>query len=127
ARGRLYITALGVLDVRINGVQVSDDVLAPGWSSYGSRLSYDTYDVTEVLHEGQNELAALLGDGWYRGGLLWGDRRHRGHYGDRVALLAQLEVTLEDGSHVIVASRPPGWTASTGPIRSADIYDGCDI
>jgi alpha-L-rhamnosidase len=69
----------------------------------------------------------LLGDGWYRGGLGWGRLRRRRHYGDRVALLAQLEVTLEDSQRVVIATGTSGWTASTGAVRSADIYDGCHL
>jgi alpha-L-rhamnosidase len=121
---RLYVTALGVVDSTINGAAVSDDVLAPGWSAYQHRLAYDTYDVTALLHQGHNELAGLLGDGWYRGSLVWGDRRHRCHYGDQVALLAQLEVRLADGTDVVVATGPDGWTSTTGSVRSADLYDG---
>jgi alpha-L-rhamnosidase len=124
---RLYVTALGVVDASVNGQPVSDDLFAPGWSTYAHRLAYDTYDVTALLQPGVNELAGLLGDGWYRGGLVWGPRRHRKHYGDRVALLAQLEVTLDDGSTVVVATGQDGWTARTGAVRSADIYDGCEI
>lgn len=126
-RARLYVTALGVVDPTVNGRPASPDVLAPGWSSYGTRLAYDTYDVTALLREGDNELAALLGDGWYRGSLVWGDRRHRCHYGDRVALLAQLEAVLPDGRTVVVATRPEGWTATTSEVRAADLYDGCDL
>ena len=125
ASARLYVTALGLVEASVNGRLVSDDLFAPGWSSYGTRLAYDTYDVTDLLQVGENELAGLLGDGWYRGGLVWGERRHRCHYGDRVALLAQLEVGLADGSTVVVATGPEGWTATTGAIRSADLYDGC--
>ena len=109
---RLYVTALGVVDATVNGSPVSDDVLAPGWSAYQHRLAYDTYDVTALLREGDNELAGLLGDGWYRGNLLWGDRRHRCHYGDRLALLAQLEVHCADGTDVVVATGPDGWTST---------------
>lgn len=123
---RLYVTALGLVEATVNGAAVSEDLFAPGWSSYDHRLAYDTYDVTALLRPGDNMLAATLGDGWYRGGLLWGDRRHRSHYGDRVALLAQLEVLLSDGSTVVVAS-DEHWTATTGPVRSADLYDGCVV
>ena len=121
----LHVTALGVVDATVNGTPVSDDVLAPGWSAYQHRLAYDSYDVTALLREGDNELAGLLGDGWYRGNLLWGERRHRCHYGDRLALLAQLEVSCADGTDVVVATGPDGWTSTTGAVRSSDLYDGC--
>jgi alpha-L-rhamnosidase len=124
---RLYLTALGVVDAELNGSPVSEDVCAPGWSSYGSRLAYDTYDVTALLRQGSNELAALVGDGWYRGSLVWEPARHRCHYGDRVALMAQLEIQLGDGSRLTIASGPSGWTVTDSEVRSSDIYDGCAI
>jgi alpha-L-rhamnosidase len=120
---RLYVTALGLHDTSINGRPVSEDVLAPGSSAYQHRLAYDTYDVTALLREGSNELASVLGDGWYRGNLNWAEQMHRCHYGDRLALRAQLEVTTPDGV-VTIATGPDGWTATTTAVRSADIYMG---
>jgi alpha-L-rhamnosidase len=114
-----------VHDTALNARPVSADVLAPGWSAYGSRIAYDTYDVTDLLRHGENELAAVLGDGWYRGNLNWAEQMHRCHYGDRLALRAQLEVALTDGTEVTVATGPDGWTATTSAIRSADLYHGC--
>jgi alpha-L-rhamnosidase len=96
-RARLYVTALGVYEVQLNGITAGDHVLAPGWTSYPDRLVYQTLDVTGLLHEGWNALGAILGDGWYRGRLgFLGGRRNI--YGDRLALLAQLEIELADGS-----------------------------
>lgn len=71
SRARLYVTALGVYEAQINGQVVGDQVLAPGWSSYLSRLLYQTFDVTNLLRQGRNALGAILGDGWYRGRLGW--------------------------------------------------------
>ena len=41
-------------------------------------------------------------------------------------MIAQLEVRLADGSTTVVATDDT-WRASTGEIRSADLYDGCAI
>ena len=125
-RARLYVTALGVVTPTVNGSAVSEDVLAPGWSEYATRLPYDTYDVTDLLREGENELAGLLGDGWYRGSLLWGDIRRRCHYGERVALLAQLEVETASG-RVTIATGPDGWSVTDSEVRAADLYDGSSV
>src|SRR5689334_17973748 len=95
ASGRLHVTALGLHDVRINGVRVSGDMLAPGWTPYDRRLLVDTYDVTGLLCPGENVIAAVLGDGWYRGRLGFHPGRDRCTYGTEVALLAQLELTGE--------------------------------
>ena len=57
--------------VSLNGRPVSDDLLAPGWTSYRQRILADTYDVTRLLTPGRNAIGAVLGDGWYRGRLGW--------------------------------------------------------
>jgi alpha-L-rhamnosidase len=122
ASARLYITALGVYEAQLNGVTVGDHVLDPGWTSYRHRLRYQTFDVTTLLREGPNAIGAIVGDGWYRGRLGFGGGR-RNIYGDRLALLAQLELSYADGSTERVVS-DAGWRAATGPILMSDIYDG---
>ncbi|WP_161884140.1 glycoside hydrolase family 78 protein [Deinococcus alpinitundrae] len=119
---RLYITALGVYELYLNGQNVSPDVLAPGWTSYRTRLRYQTYDVTDLIQDGANAIGALLGDGWYRGRLGFGGGK-RNIYGDRLALLAQLELEYEDGrtEHVVSDEK---WRATTGPVLATDLYDG---
>ena len=119
---RLYVTALGVYEARLNGVRVGDQLLSPGWTSYHHRLRYQTFDVTGQLQEGQNAIGAMLGDGWYRGRLGFGGGR-RNLYGERLALLAQLELRYEDGrvERVVTDDR---WRASTGAVVASDLYDG---
>lgn len=120
---RLYATALGLYEAQINGVRVGDTVLAPGWTPYDKRLRYQTYDVTDLLHSGPNELTATLADGWYRGRL--GFEGKRALYGERLALLAQLEVALEDGTVLVVGTADDAaWEAAPGPVLRASLYDG---
>ncbi len=122
ARARLYVTALGVYDAEINGMRVGDEVLSPGWTSYAHRLTYRTFDVAPLLHEGPNAIGAILGDGWYRGRLGFGGG-HRNLYGDRLALLAQLELEYADGTAERLMT-DEHWRAATGPILASDLYDG---
>ena len=119
---RLYITALGVYEPQLNGAVVGDHVLAPGWTSYDHRLRYQTFDVTGYLLEGENAIGATLGDGWYRGRIGFGAGK-RNSWGDRLALLAQLEIQYEDGTRVVICS-DDSWRSSTGPILSSGIYEG---
>jgi alpha-L-rhamnosidase len=123
---RLYVTGHGLVETELNGVQVGDHVLAPGWTVYPSRLVYDTYDVVDMLQVGPNAIGALLGDGWYRGRIGF-DGGTRDIYGDRVALIAQLELTYLDGVREIVASGAD-WRSSVGAILSSSLYVGerCD-
>ena len=124
ASARLYVTALGLHQVAINGHPVSDELLEPGWQSYRHRLLYATYDVTGLLAVGRNAISAAVGDGWYRGTLTWRDLHNV--YGDASCLLAQLEIRLAGGGTVTVVTDRQ-WRASTGALRAADIYDGTDV
>ncbi len=125
-RARLRVTARGVLDAEVNGVPVSDDVLTPGWTTYGARIRYRTYDVTDLVIDGVNAVGVRLADGWFRGHL--GFHGERAHYGDRTAALVQLEVDHADGSRTTVVS-DGSWKCSRNEITSADLYHGeaCDL
>ncbi len=118
APARLYITAHGLYEAWINGKRVGDAVLTPGAGSYHTRLFYQTYDVSEYLQPGENELQILLGDGWYRS--CSGVDGDRNLYGEDVALWCQLEISgkpvcISDGS----------WEASQeGPLRENDMQQG---
>jgi alpha-L-rhamnosidase len=124
-QARLYVTALGLYQVTLNGRRVGDDLLGPGWTPYGKRLIADAYDVTDLLVSGMNVLGAAVGDGWYRGRIGWAPTTSRARYGTRVALLAQLEIAGEDGTVTIATDQD--WRASTGEILGADLYDGSHI
>lgn len=119
-RARIHSTAHGVYELEVNGERVGDDVLAPGWTSYGHRLRYQTHDVTAALRVGENVIGAWLADGWYRGhigfdGGVWDI------YGSDVALLAQLEVTTADGVTRQVALE---WLTAPSPITAVGLYEG---
>jgi alpha-L-rhamnosidase len=118
---RLYATAHGLYRAELNGRRVGDDELAPGWTAYQHRLRYQTYDVTDLVRAGANRLVVRLGNGWYRGRL--GFRDQRALYGDRLALLAQLEVTTADGATHRLAT-DGSWTAREGTVVADDLYDG---
>ncbi|MDI4648441.1 alpha-L-rhamnosidase [Cohnella hashimotonis] len=118
---RIYATAAGVYKLYLNGSKVGDDELAPGWTSYNSRLQYQTYDVTALLREGGNALGATVANGWYKGRLGWENKSN--HYGDRRAVLVQLHVRYRDGAEVVIAS-DESWKAATGPVLMSELYDG---
>ena len=118
---RAYATSHGVYELHLNGARVGDEVLTPGWTSYATRLQYQTYDVTALLRRGDNAAGVLLGNGWYRGNI--GFSKRRNVYGDRLALLLQIDVTYADGSRETIGSDGQ-WKASVGPIVMSEIYHG---
>nr|WP_221379529.1 family 78 glycoside hydrolase catalytic domain [Actinoplanes polyasparticus] len=120
-KGRLYATAHGLYEAKLNGTRVGDEQLAPGWTAYQHRLRYQSHDVTALLTDGVNRLEVQLGNGWFRGFL--GFRNQHSLYGDRLALLAQLEVETADG-RVLTLATDGSWTAREGAVVSDDIYNG---
>jgi len=119
---RLYVTALGAYQFHINGKLVGHEVLAPGWTNYRERLYYQTYDVTAMLHRGDNAIGALLGDGWYASGLI--SYQQRFNFGPPpLRLLAQLEIEYTDGTRERVIS-DPSWQASDSAVLRSDLYNG---
>ncbi|ROP26565.1 glycoside hydrolase family 78 protein [Pseudokineococcus lusitanus] len=120
-RARLRLTGHGLVEAWVNGQRVGDEELAPGWTAYRSRLRYRTHDVTDLLEPGDNVLGALLGNGWWRGRLTWGDRRAL--YGTRRALLAQLELTYADGRTERVVT-DGDWRWAPSHVLDDDLYDG---
>ena len=121
-KARLYITACGVYEAKLNGQRCGNFVMAPGVTDYRKRIQYQTYDVTELLKSGRNELTVQLADGWYRGSCgAWGLKNQ---YGTQTKLLAQLEITHKDGSVQMIASNGSWNWSNDGPIRFADNKDG---
>jgi alpha-L-rhamnosidase len=119
----LHVSSLGVHECFLDGEPVSPEVLSPGWSAYEWRLRYRSHDVTSLLRDG-SVLTVALGNGWWRGrlGFLGG----RALYGDRLGLIAQLEVGFDDG-HVQVVGTDSSWSAEPSDTIADDLYDGQTI
>src|SRR5688500_12504167 len=116
---QLYITALGLYEVSINGRRVGEDVLAPGYTDHEKRTLVQRHDVGALLHPGENVVAATVAGGWCTarlGGVL-------GNCGlEPPRLRVALEITHTDGYQLIESDDT--WKYRDGPIRSARIYAG---
>ena len=125
-RATLYATAHGAYQVEINGSQVDDQILKPGWTSYQWRLTHETTDVTGLLTSGRNAIGIDLAGAWFTESFGF---RHgaAGFYGARPTAAAQLVIEYADGrSETLVTDG--SWAASgDGPIRASGIYAGEDI
>lgn len=120
---RLVFSALGCIDVWLNGVRIgAGDEMKPGWSSYNKRTFYCEYDVTEQLVEGKNRILAVCSNGWYSG-------RIAGDYygGNNPAVMLCLNYEDANGNGTVTTDGT--WSATVGGrILFADIWDGeyCD-
>ena len=121
-KARLYITACGLYEAALNGQRVGNFVLAPGHTDYTKRIQLQTYDVTELLENGENEITVELADGWYRGSCgAWG---RRNQYGTQTKLYAQLEITDKSGKATVIGTDKSWAWSNDGKIRFADNKDG---
>ena len=123
-KATLFMTALGNYEAVWNGEQISDYVLAPGWTTFKTRLQYQEYDVTEFAGE-MNELHITVGKGWYRSEM--SGPYHVEFQKVPAGLLAQLEVEYKDGNVQTIVS-DESWSVAESEIRFSDIYHGevCD-
>ncbi len=119
---RVYASALGLYRLWLNGVELTEDaLLRPGWTDYRIRVYHQTFDVAAALRPGTNVLTAVLAGGWYSGRI--GLQREPKFYGDRPALLAQLELESADGTLRTVAT-DADWRAGYGSIQATDLLRG---
>ncbi|HUX97595.1 MAG TPA: glycoside hydrolase family 78 protein [Bacteroidales bacterium] len=119
---RIYVTSHGFYELHLNGKKVGDQVLTPGWTSYGKRLQYQVYDVTGMLVKGNNAFGAVLGDGWYRGSLAWS--RNWAVFGKTLGLFMQMKITFTDGTETLITTDESWKAFKDGAIRMNDIYNG---
>ena len=116
----LYASAMGIYVPYVNGARVGKGVLAPGWTSYQSRVQYQEYDVTLLL-QAENRLEFGVGQGWAVGYIGYEKENH--YYADRASLVASLHVTYEDGTEETVAT-DESWEVYTSPVTFSEIYHG---
>ena len=122
-KARLYASACGLYEARIDGERVGEFELAPGSTDYRKRIQYQTYDVTPMLQDKEKAtLSFLLADGWYRGSV--GAYGLINAYGKTTSLIFQLEIQYENGkSEIIISDESTAWS-NNGELRFADLKDG---
>jgi hypothetical protein len=63
SKARLFLSGIGVQLPTVNGHELTDEVLAPGYSNWQLASEYRTYDVTDELVSGSNTVGVQLGNG----------------------------------------------------------------
>lgn len=116
---KLYITSHGIYRTRINNESI-DDGFGPGWTTYPKRTQYQIYDITHLLKKGDNHIDVLVGDGWYKGSLL----HTKDFFGDRLSLLAQIEIEYTNGQREIIATDESWKTNVNNPVLKSGLYSG---
>lgn len=126
-KATLYICGAGYQIATINGKQVSDAVLEPGFTAYDKRLLYNKYDVTSLVLTGENVIAVELGNGWFnvQSKTIWNFDKIGWRKSPR--LIADL-VLEYNGGHREVISSDASWKTAYGAgqfnsLSAGEIYD----
>ena len=130
SEARLYVSGMGVYSAYLNGNEVApEELLKPTLSWYSKRVYFITYDVTEMLQQGDNAIGIILEGGRYT--TIRYDVKNPNWDGTENAfgfgtprLLLQLEVTYKDGQKETIVSDETWKITNCGPIRTANEYDG---
>src|ERR1035437_6410541 len=125
AHAMLYVSGLGQDELWVNGKKVGIDELAPGWSEYRKTVYYDSYEISNLLHAGDNALGVMLGNGMYR--VLKTPGRYTKFVGSRgePKCTVQLHIEFAGGESLDMASDGT-WKTHPGPITFSSTYGGED-
>lgn len=118
---RIYATAHGAYTFYINGVAGTTDLFLPGRTAYYDHLPYQTYDITSLLTEGENVLAIMMGDGWWRGANT--AQGIHNLFGEKLAFLGQIELEYADGEREMIGS-DNSFRYIAGPLLKSDTKTG---
>lgn len=116
-------TAQGVFQAFINGREVDDNLMKPGWTPYDLRTTHTATDVTALLEQGANAIGLEVGGGWYTEKYGFGPTA-KPVYGEQPGVSAQLSIEYEDGTTEWLFTDNSWEISSDGPLISSSLYDG---
>ncbi|QOR70770.1 family 78 glycoside hydrolase catalytic domain [Ruania alkalisoli] len=119
----LYATAGGGYQVSINGADVDDAVLKPGWRDYHERLVHEATDVTGLVREGSNAIGIRFAGAWWTEKFGFHGAAKR-IYGDQPVVAAQLQIEFTDGSTQVIGTDGTWRGAAVGELTASSIYQG---
>lgn len=119
---RWHVCGLGLYEAYVNEKKAGREFLMPGYHCYDSFLEYQTLDVTELLSQGKNKIAVLLGEGWYKGRFGF-DGDYRNLYGNQKKCIGELHIRYANGQEECIVT-DSSWKAEESNICENGIYDG---
>ena len=130
-KARLYVSGMGQYSAFLNGIEIApEELLKPALTWFPKRVYFNTYDVTEMLTEGENAIGVILEGGRYTAirhkevnPTGWDGPEHVPNFGTP-RLILQLEVTYKNGHKELFKSDESWKITNQGPIRTANEYDG---
>ncbi len=123
----LRASARGVYEVFFDGERLGQQVLAPGWTVYETRILVQEYPIAS-LSPGRHVLELRLADGWYKGvisqdGAMGWHTLPEEAKRRSCAVIAELAVCFSDGTHTVLGT-DESWLVTDSGYRFCDIYHG---
>ena len=127
-RAEVLCAGLGYGYFYINGKPVSKDLFTAAVSDYTKTVWYNRYDVTELLQDGENVAAAILGNGFYNEAIDSAWWHFKAPWRDVPKLIFCLVLTYADGRTETVISDDKWLCTDRSPylynaLRSGETYD----
>ena len=125
-KATLRIAGLGQYEAWLNGQPVSPEGLHQAWTDYKKTVTFDVYDLTKQVREGENVLGVMLGNGMYN------VQRTKGRYTKFAGsfgppkLIAELRLTYANGKTEVLDT-DGRWMATPGPVTFDSTYGGEDF
>ena len=130
ARGetKLSVAVLGYARITINGKPLANVELLGEWTNYTKLVYVHSFDVSDLVCEGENQIVVELGNGWYNPSPLTMFSKY--NLRERLAEVGtpQLLATLAtDGETVLVTDE--SWACHEGQLLFNNVYLGetCDL
>ena len=137
---RLFISGLGYYEARVNGEKVGEDYFSPGLTDYtlrpylaeseripldprvkSYRTLYLSYDVSEMLREGDNAIGVTLGNGYFHTRPMAPEDQCESYGVPR--LIARLELNYKDGHKESICT-DSSWKSALSPYVYGDLWTG---
>lgn len=119
---RLYSSARGFYNAYLNGNLVNNDFLNPGYTDYNMRVQYQTYDITDMLRQGENTIGATVSKGYYSGYV--GNRNEAMLYGKQNSFIGQIVIDYADGTTDTIVTDSTWQFTDKGPLINGDNMQG---
>lgn len=121
-RATLFASARGFYNTYLNGEKIGRLYYAPGFTDYRLRITYQRYDITDMLKIGENRIDTILGNGYYSG--FAGYNRHANVYGTENSFIAKLLIEHDDGTVEAIVTDEEWMFSDNGVVVYADYLHG---
>lgn len=115
-RAILYASAMGIYEAEINDRKIGNHYFTPGYTHYQTYLQFQSYDVTEFIKQGKNEIDITVANGWFLGTI--GNKNN--NYGKYRGFIGELHLWFADGSYEVIGTDSRWKCSMDGPERYAD-------